>query len=196
MSENKSSGSDSSSESSSSLPPISLAELLQCYPNVSKLRASLFLEHINRCLQQYGIDTPQRRCYFLAQMGHESGQLRYTEELASGKAYEGRQDLGNNQPGDGVRYKGRGLIQLTGKANYALCSLALSLPLLEKPELLSTPEHAVSSATWFWTNNKLNSYADKGDFIGLTKRINGGVNGLADRQWLLSCCEKAFMKNK
>jgi putative chitinase len=73
---------------------------------------------------------------FLAQIGHESGYLQYVQELASGKAYEGRADLGNTSPGDGVRYKGRGLIQITGKRNYALAGLALDLPLLEKPELL------------------------------------------------------------
>jgi len=171
------------------LLPLSLEQLLQCFPNASKLRASQLLEGINRTMQQCEINTPQRRCYFLAQIGHESGELRYTEELASGKAYECRLDLGNTQPGDGVRYKGRGLIQLTGKRNYALAALALGLPLLEKPELLSLTEHAASSAGFFWTNNNLNSYADKGDFSGLTRRINGGLNGLEDRQRLLKNCQ-------
>lgn len=121
---------------------------------------------------------------FLAQVGHESAELRYTEELASGIAYENRKDLGNTQPGDGVRYKGRGLIQITGRSNYALCGLALDLPLLDQPQLLSQVDNAVLSAGWFWENNNLNSYCDKDDFIGLTKRINGGTNGLANRQEL------------
>lgn len=130
---------------------------------------------------------------FLAQVGHESGQLRYTEELASGKAYEGRVDLGNTLPGDGVKYKGRGLIQITGKRNYALASLGLSLPLLEKPELLSQPEAAAESAGWFWMNSKLNSCCDKNDFKGLTKRINGGYNGLADREKLFERAKKVIV---
>jgi putative chitinase len=171
------------------LPPLSLQQLLQCFPNASKLRAGLYLDGINHTMQQCEINTPQRQCYFLAQIGHESGELRYSEEIASGKAYEGRLDLGNTQPGDGCRYKGRGLIQLTGKRNYALAALALNQPLLEKPELLSTPTLAALCAGWFWTNNKLNSYADKGDFSGLTRRINGGLNGLEDRQRLLKCCQ-------
>lgn len=121
---------------------------------------------------------------FLAQVGHESAELRYTEELASGISYENRKDLGNTQPGDGVRYKGRGLIQLTGRSNYSLCGLALDLPLLDQPQLLAQYEAATMSAGWFWDNNKLNSYCDKDDFLGLTKRINGGINGLANRQEL------------
>lgn len=118
---------------------------------------------------------------FLAQIGHESAQLRYTEEIASGTAYEGRKDLGNNQPGDGVKYKGRGLIQLTGKKNYALASIALDLPLLDRPELLAQPPLAVESAGWFWSNNNLNSLADMRLFKECTRRINGGMNGYADR---------------
>ena len=127
---------------------------------------------------------------FLAQIGHESGQLRYTEELASGAAYEGRKALGNTEAGDGVKYKGRGLIQITGRSNYALCGLALDLPLLEKPELLKSIPYSVLSAGWFWSNNNLNSYCDKGDFYGLTKRINGGLNGIEDRVLLYKrACE-------
>jgi putative chitinase len=140
-----------------------------------------FLIPINKTLDEYEINTPQRIRMFLAQIGHESGQLRYVRELASGEAYEGRKDLGNTSPGDGVRYKGRGLIQITGKHNYALCSLALDLPLLEKPELLEEPLNAVRSAGWFWSNKNLNALCDLGLFKELTKRINGGTNGYADR---------------
>lgn len=118
---------------------------------------------------------------FLAQIGHESGQLRYVRELASGEAYEGRKDLGNTQPGDGVRYKGRGLIQVTGRNNYALCGKALGLPLVEKPEMLELPEYAVESAGWYWNSRNLNSLCDLNRFDLLTKRINGGLNGYADR---------------
>ena len=118
---------------------------------------------------------------FLAQIGHESGQLRYVQEIASGEAYEGRTDLGNTEPGDGVKYKGRGLIQITGKTNYLLCSIALDLDLLNLPELLEQPKYAALSAGWFWYNKNLNSLADLGMFKQITKRINGGYNGYADR---------------
>jgi putative chitinase len=132
-------------------------------------------------MAKYEIDTPQRIRMFLAQVGHESGQLRYTEEIASGEAYEGRASLGNTLPGDGRKYKGRGLIQLTGRRNYSLACLALDLPLLEEPSLLSQPQHATEIAGWFWKNNNLNSLCDLGQFETLTKRINGGLNGYADR---------------
>lgn len=140
-----------------------------------------YLDSINEVLRKYDLSTLERCRMFLAQIGHESGQLRYVEELASGKAYEGRTGLGNTENGDGVKYKGRGLIQITGKRNYLLCGLALDLPLLENPELLAQLPYSVLSAGWYWSNNNLNSYCDKGDFRGLTKRINGGYNGYNDR---------------
>jgi len=179
---------------------ISLEQLLKCYPNTSKLRAALFVEPLNQTFQRFGADTPQRIRYFLAQIGHESGELRYTEEIASGRAYEGRLDLGNTQPGDGVRYKGRGLIQTTGKTNYVLVGLALNLPLLEKPELLADTEPSAFSAGFFFQNNNLWPLCDSGDFKELSYRINGrkkavgGIvpnpNGWEDRLRLLALCEK------
>lgn len=172
------------------LTPLSLDQLVQLFPNATKARVSLFLEPLNHTLARFEINTPQRIQMFLAQIGHESGELRYTEEIASGKAYEGRLDLGNTQAGDGVRYKGRGLIQLTGRRNYTLASLGLDLPLLEKPELLSYIPHAVSSAGWFFSNNNLLSICDSGDFKKLTKRINGGYNGMEDRLRLLELAKK------
>jgi putative chitinase len=112
------------------------------------------------------------------------------KELASGTAYEGRKDLGNTSLGDGVRYKGRGLLQITGKHNYTLCGLALDLPLLEKPELLEQPENAALSAGWFWYNKNLNSFCD--DFRKVTRKINGGLNGLADRLKLFERAKKVI----
>lgn len=156
-------------------------QLSKIYSEAPKARIELFLGPLNRTLEKYEINTPQRIRMFLAQLGHESGQLRYVRELASGTAYEGRKDLGNTTVGDGVKYKGRGLIQITGKRNYALCALALDLPLLENPELLELPEHAADSAGWYWKNNNLNSLCDLNLFKELTKRINGGYNGYADR---------------
>ena len=140
-----------------------------------------YLPYLNNTLDEFEINTPQRIRMFLAQVGHESGQLRYVKELSSGTAYEGRKDLGNTSPGDGTLYKGRGLIQITGKSNYALASLGLGLPLLEHPELLEEPENAVRSAGWYWYKRNLNSLADMGQFKEITRRINGGYNGYSDR---------------
>lgn len=160
---------------------ITLEQLSKVYREATILRLGEWLPLLNQTMLRYEINTPIRIQMFLAQVGHESGQLRYVEELASGKAYEGRVDLGNVSPGDGVKYKGRGLIQITGRNNYALVSLALDQDFLDNPELLSTEQYAALSAGWFWSNNNLNTYCDKDDFRGLTKRINGGYNGWEDR---------------
>jgi putative chitinase len=136
-------------------------------------------------MELHAINTRLRCAHFLAQVAHESGGLRYTEELASGEAYEGRADLGNDQPGDGVRFKGRGLIQLTGRANYRAYGEARGRDFLEgdNPTLLaSDPELAVDVAGWFWATRGLNEPADRDDLRLITRRINGGYNGLADRE--------------
>jgi putative chitinase len=156
-------------------------QLQKIYREAPASRISTYLPFLNQTLEEFEINTPQRIRMFLAQIGHESGQLRYVEEIASGQAYEGRKDLGNTSQGDGVKYKGRGLIQLTGRRNYTLAGLALDLPLLERPELLLQPENACRVSGWFWSNNNLNSLADLGLFKEITKRINGGYNGYADR---------------
>jgi putative chitinase len=120
---------------------------------------------------------------FLAQVLHESGGLRYTRELASGEAYEGRGDLGNVQTGDGVRFKGRGLLQITGRTNYAACSRGIfgDTRLLDTPALLEIPRYAALSAAWWWDTHGLSELADAGDFDRITRRINGGYNGRAER---------------
>lgn len=156
-------------------------QLKEIYTDCPISRIERFLPHLLDTFDEFEINTPQRLRMFLAQVGHESGQLRYVKELASGEAYEGRKDLGNITPGDGVRYKGRGLIQITGKSNYALAALALGLPLLEKPELLEEDGPACRSAGWFWYKKNLNALADQGRFELITRRINGGLNGYADR---------------
>src|SRR5215467_14480028 len=104
------------------------------------------------------------------------------EEIASGAAYEGRRDLGNTQPGDGKRYKGRGPIQLTGRANYRRAGKALGLDLEKDPAKAADPAVGFRVAGWFWKTHGLNELADKGDFREITRRINGGYNGLASRQ--------------
>ena len=128
------------------------------------------------------IDTPLRRSHFLAQLAHESGSLRFAEELASGEAYEGRADLGNTQPGDGRRFKGRGLIQLTGRANYASYQAATGIDCISQPALLSRDAViAADVAGWFWSSRELNDQADRDDVTSVTRIINGGYNGLEDR---------------
>ncbi len=128
------------------------------------------------------INTSKRENAFLAQIAHESGEFRYLHELASGAAYEGRKDLGNTEQGDGIRFKGRGLIQLTGRSNYQLISNDLGVDFVSNPELLEQPQYAAESAGWFWNLKKLNRLADIGDFVLITKRINGGTNGLLNRE--------------
>lgn len=162
---------------------LGLAYLRAADKDVDELAAGLQKMMANRA-----IDTPLRRAHFLAQIGHESGELRFRAEIASGEAYEGRADLGNTQPGDGRRFKGRGLIQLTGRANYAEYGRALGreAELLAKPELVETDlELCTDVAGWFWAKRGLNAFADADDLTTVTKRINGGLNGLEDRRRLL-----------
>ncbi|MGX9712628.1 glycoside hydrolase family 19 protein [Janthinobacterium lividum] len=155
-------------------------------------RATLFLAPLNAAMAEFSIDTPQRQASFLAQVGHESGQLRYVRELASGAAYEGRADLGNVIAGDGVRFKGRGLLQVTGRANYAACGVALGVDLLAAPQLLEQTTAACRSAGWFWQSRGLNRLADAGDQERVTRRINGGVNGLVERLALYAAARKVL----
>ena len=167
---------------------ITLDQLKMIMP-YARNRAEVFLDPLNRAMAEFEIDTPMRQAAFLAQVAHESGSLRYVRELASGAAYDtGRlaERLGNTpeDDGDGERYRGRGLIQITGTANYSACSSALygeSRHLLDHPELLELPDAACRSAAWFWKSRGLNDLADAGDFLRITKRINGGTNGMQDR---------------
>jgi len=167
------------------------AQLMQIMPLAGR-RATLFLAPLNEAMAEFSIDTPLRQASFLAQVGHESGQLRYVRELASGAAYEGRADLGNVIAGDGVRFKGRGLLQVTGRANYAACGVALGQDLLAAPQLLEQTAFACRSAGWFWQSRGLNRLADAGDQERVTRRINGGVNGLAERLALYQAARKVL----
>lgn len=144
--------------------------------------AARWFPYVESALFEFGILQPQRIAMWLAQVGHESGGFFYTREIASGKAYEGRKDLGNTQPGDGERFRGRGLIQITGRANYKQAGDALDVNLIENPEMLESDELAARSAAWFWHSRNLNRFADAGDAVGATKIINGGTNGLDDRK--------------
>lgn len=159
---------------------ITLDELNSIMPYAGD-RADTFLQPLNDAMREFDINSNVREAAFLAQIAHESGSLKYVKELASGEAYEGRSDLGNNVIGDGVKFKGRGLIQITGRTNYAACGSALGLPLIERPELLEEPVNACRSAAWFWNSRNLNELADKGDLKLITRKINGGYNGYQDR---------------
>ncbi len=132
------------------------------------------------------IDTARRQAHFLAQVGHESLSLLFTEEIASGAAYEGRIDLGNTQPGDGKRFKGRGLIQLTGRSNYRDYGKDIGVDLTlndAAPKVVATdPKLAADVACWFWKTNHINIEADADDVVAVTRKVNGGTNGLADRK--------------
>lgn len=167
--------------------PITAQQLLQILPNAGR-QAGVFVPVLNTAMVRFQIVGAKRVAAFIAQVGHESGQLRWVREIwgptAQQAGYEGRADLGNTMKGDGSKYRGRGLIQITGRANYAACGEALGLDLLSKPELLELPQYATMSAAWFWSTKGLNTLVDQGDFVKITRRINGGLNGQADRQGL------------
>ncbi|MDZ4305569.1 MAG: Glycoside hydrolase family 19 protein [Pseudomonas shahriarae] len=167
--------------------PITEQQLLRILPNAGR-QAGVFVPVLNVAMSRYAIVSTLRIAAFIAQVGHESGQLRFVREIwgptAQQAGYEGRADLGNTLKGDGSKYRGRGLIQITGRANYAASGEALGLDLINRPELLEQPQHAAMSAAWFWSTKSLNTLADKCEFVKITRRINGGTNGMADRQAL------------
>lgn len=144
-------------------------------------------------LPAYGIsDRPLRLCHFIAQVAHESGGFRYMEEIASGSAYEGRADLGNVQPGDGKLFKGRGPLQLTGRANYRLFGRALGLDFESHPEIVALPSVGLLVACHYWQMRGLNELADADDVVAITKRVNGGTNGLDARKAYLAKMKGLF----
>lgn len=158
------------------------------YLNAAEETVKALSPGILDCMTRYGINTPLRQAHFLAQIGHESGELRYRQELASGAAYENRRDLGNTRTGDGPRYKGRGLIQLTGRANYSEYTRTgkLDVDVVADPGQVATNDQlCVDVAGWFWERHGLNAVADRDDIETITRRINGGLNGLDNRRLLL-----------
>jgi len=162
-------------------------------PQASAEDIATYVTPLNKVMYKYDISTAIRAAAFIAQIAHESGQFRYKEEIASGAAYEGRRDLGNVRPGDGKRYKGRGLIQLTGRANYRQAGRAMNLPLEEDPELaVRDPYINAAIAGWYWQSRNINAAADRGDFKKLTRLINGGLNGYEDRCRFWERAKQAF----
>jgi putative chitinase len=160
---------------------VSLQQLRAIMPNLPEARAQQLLPYLNSAMAEAQINTPLREAAFLAQLAHESVELRYFEEIASGAAYEGRTDLGNIYPGDGVRYKGRGPIQLTGRSNYRAAGQALGIDLENNPTRAADPDVGFRTAAWFWNSRNLNAYADARNFDAITYRVNGGYNGKASR---------------
>lgn len=175
--------------------PITVECVEQIYPDSTVVGRETFVPYLNEGFEKYKIDTPVKISAFLAQIGHESGQLRWLEEFASGDAYEGRKSLGNTQKGDGRRYKGRGLMQTTGRANYEKLSKWSGIDFVNNPEWLSLPKYAALSAFYYWDSNNLNRYAtlDEKDFKTLTRRINGGLNGYQDRLRLWERAKKVLL---
>lgn len=165
---------------------ITPSQLKAIFIHAKQSAIDLFADPINAVMEKYNIDTSLRMAHFLAQIGHESGELRYREEIASGAAYEDRKDLGNTQKGDGRLFKGRGLIQLTGRANYAAYGNDIGVDLLAYPSLVASDDMlCVGVAGWYWNRKGLNKYADVDDIVTITKRINGGLNGIQERRRLL-----------
>jgi putative chitinase len=167
-------------------------QLDKCIPNSTDANIIKFLPFFNKYFDMYQIDTKERVAAFLAQICHESGSLKYVEEIADGTNYEFREDLGNlefmavqvahtNHSTTGKWYKGHGLIQITGYYNHKKCGEALGIDLVQHPKLLMQTEYAVQSAMWFWNTHNCNALADVGDFRGITRKINGGYNGLSER---------------
>lgn len=167
-------------------------------------RATGFLPFILAAMAEFGIDTALRQAMFLAQIGHESGGLHWTVELwgptPAQTRYEGRADLGNTQSGDGYKFRGRGLIQTTGRYNYAATGAALGIDLLARPELLGEPALAARSAAWWWKAHSLNALADAGDIDGVSDVINrgrktpkyGDANGFTERLALYTAAKAAL----
>lgn len=166
--------------------------LKQMLPFATGSNIEKFTGPINATLAKFQINTPRRIACFIAQLAHESGSLKYVRELASGQAYEGRKDLGNIYPGDGPRFKGRGLIQVTGRANYRAVGAFFGEDFEVNPDKLEQPDWAAMTAGWYWESRKLNALADIDDFRRITLKINGGLNGYLDRIKHWERCKKVL----
>ncbi len=144
-------------------------------------------------LDDYEINTLLRIAHFMGQVTLECAGFRTTVEFADGTAYENRLDLGNTEPDDGPRYKGRGLLQLTGRANYRRIGHILGLPLEDKPDIAADPVVSLKIACEYWKNRNLNAAADQDDLVTVTRKVNGGLNGLEDRGIFLKKAKVALL---
>jgi putative chitinase len=165
------------------------SQLAQIMPKLPAEKRALYLPFLNRAMSTYGINNRLRKAAFLAQIAHESGELRYLEEIwgptEAQLLYEPESELarllGNTDPGDGERFKGRGAIQITGRRNYAKYGEMLGVDLIANPAIAMTPQIAISTAAAFWQTNGLNELADIEDFGEITRIVNGGLNGYEER---------------
>jgi putative chitinase len=190
---------------------ISLEQLNEAFPDATEQDVTKYYNGFIQVFEDYEINTPKRQAAFIAQVAHESGQLRhvvenlnysaqgllrvfkkyFTPELANqyarkperiaNRVYANRMGNGPESSGDGWKHRGRGLIQLTGKSNYETFAADMEMNIDEAIEYLETAEGAVESAAWFWDQRNLNTLADRGDIVTISKRINGGTNGLQER---------------
>lgn len=182
------------------MKPITLDILVAC--GADRTAAGAYVDLLNELLPLYGLNTLLRVAHFLGQILHESNGMRAVKEYASGEAYEGRaKDLGNTQPGDGKRFKGRGLMQLTGRRNYEAFARKYKIDCVNEPELLEQPRWALATAFYYWGTRSLNSYADKDMTLAIGQIINIGSvprdktrlpNGAADRERLVAKAKKAL----
>ncbi len=167
----------------------------QIAPNSRDEIIDPLVKYLNIHMPKYEVNTYLRVCHFLSQAAHESASFRTLREYASGAAYEGRKDLGNVKAGDGVRYKGRGIFQLTGRANYKRIGQLIGYDLENNPELAETPEISVLTALEYWKSRNLNGLADKDQVELITRRINGGLNGFEDRRKYLERSKRVIPRN-
>ena len=173
------------------------SQLRQIMPSLAEARVATFLPPLNQAMQRFAVNSVLRAAAFVAQLAHESGEFKWMEELwgptAAQRRYEGRADLGNMQPGDGKRFTGRGPIQITGRANYKKYGSLLGVDLIASPERAASPDIAFLVAGLYWASNHLNELADGEQFVAITKRINGGTNGLSDRQMYYERAKRALV---
>jgi putative chitinase len=202
---------------------LSIEQMKTILPRMNWEKAEGYIPFITTVLPKFDIDTPLRKAHFLAQVAHESGGLKYSQEnlnysvqglrsifgkyfktmeIAEGYArkpekianrvYANRMGNGDETSGDGWKFRGRGLIQLTGKDNYQRLAADYGVDCVNNPDLLLAPEWALTSACWFWKKRNLNTFADADDILMVTKRINGGINGLNDRQQYLDSFKRIY----
>lgn len=147
-------------------------------------------------LNEFQITTRLRVAHFLAQICEESAGLRTTEEFADGRQYEGRLDLGNTSPGDGPRFKGRGLLQLTGRANYKTYGDLLGLDLVDQPQTAADPPTSLLIACLYWKQHDINPLCDADNLPAVTRKVNGGLNGLEVRAQFLAKAKAALAQQE
>lgn len=150
--------------------------------NAKEGQFAVYMDALNATLQTYGITTPLRIAHFIAQCMHESMEFTHMQEIADGSAYEGRRDLGNTEPGDGPKFKGRGALQITGRENYQLYGTAKKMSFIANPGLVALTPYCIDVAGWYWDLHRINGIADRDNLVAVTHEINGGVRGLDQRR--------------